>query len=432
MTSRPSKQFASSLSISSSGGNHTSILPTLVARGAQGGQARVRRVARTRPHQTRLISERVREALWNAANDSSATESFRSIPSRNQTGHSALEQCSLESTTPFANFDEGIFTSSCSETSNVDASTLPSDPLVHHFGVRSVAAQDLLTQQSADAQAMSALGFILPTSFDQMDPYTSNYQSHHYLSGHYSAADQNRTLSSASHASAPITSAYAATPPMTASNPGSPDPRTMSTRERSQSYHSAITSPYQTAHPSPPAGYSTLGYAQPVHPAVSPHPAYSNLASQVPEPTSYGTAMAGSSNGYAAANYPSGYEALPTAPSFYSPHSVIHPGTQTSIPASYMASTGEHTTSSAASSDEPVRILHSRPKPQCWDHGCNGRQFSTFSNLLRHQREKSGTASKSNCPRCGAEFTRTTARNGHMANEKCKRRQKSGSEIDED
>ena len=66
------------------------------------------------------------------------------------------------------------------------------------------------------------------------------------------------------------------------------------------------------------------------------------------------------------------------------------------------------------SSPGDLEILSSRPKPQCWDHGCNGRQFSTFSNLLRHQREKSGSAMKSICPYCGTEFTRTTARNGHM------------------
>lgn len=59
-----------------------------------------------------------------------------------------------------------------------------------------------------------------------------------------------------------------------------------------------------------------------------------------------------------------------------------------------------------------VRMVNDRPKAQCWEHGCNGRQFSTFSNLLRHQREKSGKAQKSTCDRCGAEFTRTTARNG--------------------
>ncbi|OJD26114.1 hypothetical protein ACJ73_02515 [Blastomyces percursus] len=70
--------------------------------------------------------------------------------------------------------------------------------------------------------------------------------------------------------------------------------------------------------------------------------------------------------------------------------------------------------------EDQVRIVNSRPKPQCWDHGCNGREFSTFSNLLRHQREKAGTATKSECPHCGTIFTRTTARNGHLAQGKCK------------
>ncbi|KAI1324978.1 hypothetical protein F5Y16DRAFT_379336 [Xylariaceae sp. FL0255] len=72
-----------------------------------------------------------------------------------------------------------------------------------------------------------------------------------------------------------------------------------------------------------------------------------------------------------------------------------------------------------------VRVVQSRPKPQCWEHGCNGRQFSTFSNLLRHQREKSGQAAKATCPNCGAEFTRTTARNGHLLHDKCKQRRNS-------
>ncbi|ETI28010.1 hypothetical protein G647_00459 [Cladophialophora carrionii CBS 160.54] len=74
------------------------------------------------------------------------------------------------------------------------------------------------------------------------------------------------------------------------------------------------------------------------------------------------------------------------------------------------------------SSPAEIEIMPSRPKPQCWDHGCNGRQFSTFSNLLRHQREKSGSAVKAICPHCGTEFTRTTARNGHMSGGKCKGR----------
>ncbi|KAH8749349.1 hypothetical protein F5883DRAFT_435836, partial [Diaporthe sp. PMI_573] len=49
----------------------------------------------------------------------------------------------------------------------------------------------------------------------------------------------------------------------------------------------------------------------------------------------------------------------------------------------------------------------------------------TFSNLLRHQREKSGQATKASCPDCGAElFTRTTARNGHLLQQKCKQKRK--------
>ncbi|KAJ5173202.1 hypothetical protein N7492_005795 [Penicillium capsulatum] len=73
-----------------------------------------------------------------------------------------------------------------------------------------------------------------------------------------------------------------------------------------------------------------------------------------------------------------------------------------------------------ADNEHQVRVMSSRPRPQCWDHGCNGREFSTFSNLLRHQREKSGVVAKAECPICGAVFTRTTARNIHVAQGKCK------------
>lgn len=69
-----------------------------------------------------------------------------------------------------------------------------------------------------------------------------------------------------------------------------------------------------------------------------------------------------------------------------------------------------------------IRMVQPRPRPQCWEHGCNGRQFSTFSNLLRHQREKSGQATKATCPDCGAEFARTTARNGHLLHRECRKK----------
>lgn len=80
----------------------------------------------------------------------------------------------------------------------------------------------------------------------------------------------------------------------------------------------------------------------------------------------------------------------------------------------------------SSQSGDNIRVVHNRPKPQCWEHGCNGRQFSTFSTLLRHQREKSGAAGKFSCPNCGAEFSRTSARNWHMVHEKCTQRRAFG------
>ena len=105
--------------------------------------------------------------------------------------------------------------------------------------------------------------------------------------------------------------------------------------------------------------------------------------------------------------------APPGSQLYASSRSPSYPGPMHGAPA------GEMMPKPNGGSDAAMRVLNQRPKPQCWEHGCNGRQFSTFSNLLRHQREKSGTASKSYCPRCGAEFTRTTARNGHLAHDKC-------------
>jgi hypothetical protein len=65
-------------------------------------------------------------------------------------------------------------------------------------------------------------------------------------------------------------------------------------------------------------------------------------------------------------------------------------------------------------SDEAIDNGIPKAKPQCWEHGCNGRQFSTYSNLIRHRREKSEQAPKFRCPNCGAEFTRVTACKGHV------------------
>ena len=127
-----------------------------------------------------------------------------------------------------------------------------------------------------------------------------------------------------------------------------------------------------------------------------------------------------SSRSYDSSAYVQSYSAPPATTQLYN-HSQ-------SYPPALVGSNGSEVLATPTSNDASTRVLAQRPKPQCWEHGCNGRQFSTFSNLLRHQREKSGTASKSYCPRCGAEFTRTTARNGHLAHDKCTIKQRRPSE----
>ncbi|KAK8114743.1 hypothetical protein PG999_006812 [Apiospora kogelbergensis] len=130
------------------------------------------------------------------------------------------------------------------------------------------------------------------------------------------------------------------------------------------------------------------------------------------------------SNAYMSMDYPSAY---PPASSSHSMNSHYETARPSSMNDSHMLYPVPHVLSSGSSPSHEghVRVVQSRPKPQCWEHGCNGRQFSTFSNLLRHQREKSGQAAKAVCPNCGAEFTRTTARNGHLAHDKCKQRRNS-------
>lgn len=131
------------------------------------------------------------------------------------------------------------------------------------------------------------------------------------------------------------------------------------------------------------------------------------------------------SNDYMSMNYPAGYPPPPSTQSLSSQYSsrassMSEPGIMYSVQPPILPSGNPATTDAGH-----VRVVQSRPKPQCWEHGCNGRQFSTFSNLLRHQREKSGQAAKASCPNCGAEFTRTTARNGHLLHDKCKQRRNS-------
>ncbi|KAK1974991.1 hypothetical protein LZ30DRAFT_568417, partial [Colletotrichum cereale] len=58
---------------------------------------------------------------------------------------------------------------------------------------------------------------------------------------------------------------------------------------------------------------------------------------------------------------------------------------------------------------------------RCFDHGCDGRRFSSIGNLVRHQKEQSRGLSvqRHECPYCDQTFTRSTARNVHVTRGRC-------------
>ncbi|KAJ5773282.1 hypothetical protein N7457_008178, partial [Penicillium paradoxum] len=207
-----------------------------------------------------------------------------------------------------------------------------------------------------------------------------------------------------------------------------------------------MSPPFPSSHPTyPPPGYP-MGY--PSHSSGSQH-GYQQQEPQLP--ASY-LATPGNASRHSQPRSPplprsyhphpvSGTPPLPEQPLMTSPPSYMmnqpayyfpetsaipsqsHPTSLSSQPPSMIAHDPTYSSPESAAAtdpDRPMRVVSSRPRPQCWDHGCNGREFSTFSNLLRHQREKSGVVAKAECPVCGAVFTRTTARNIHVAQGKCK------------
>lgn len=88
----------------------------------------------------------------------------------------------------------------------------------------------------------------------------------------------------------------------------------------------------------------------------------------------------------------------------------------------------DKTTAAATTTTKPA-AARSRSQPsscsspsddlRCWEHGCNGRAFTTSSNLNRHRRERSSGRAFHLCPLCGAYFSRTTARNEHIQKRSC-------------
>lgn len=268
-----------------------------------------------------------------------------------------------------------------------------------------------------DFQDMSTLGFMMPPTQYGMNHYGSSPSYPQYPSTSQHGYTEHR-----SSTAGPYESSYASSPALA--------------QEQRRLEESSILPPYQAqSQPLSRSPYqqqaqtSMRSTSIPLAPSVQGY-SYSTSHSSIP------TQPLGSN----ASNYPPPQLYPPTTygVSDYHPLPTMYPPSSTT-PAAYPAYASSSGVSQQPGGDAPPlspspgaqgnpvmpRILNSRPKPQCWEHGCNGRQFSTFSNLLRHQREKSGTASKSYCPRCGAEFTRTTARNGHMAHDKCKPRRPS-------
>ena len=70
---------------------------------------------------------------------------------------------------------------------------------------------------------------------------------------------------------------------------------------------------------------------------------------------------------------------------------------------------------------DEITSLKMDVKPRCWNHGCNGREFSSKSNFVRHKKEKEGEAAKVICPLCGGIFSRNSARDTHIAKQSCNR-----------
>ncbi|KAK8229854.1 hypothetical protein HDK77DRAFT_85761 [Phyllosticta capitalensis] len=258
---------------------------------------------------------------------------------------------------------------------------------------------------------MSSLGYMMPTQYGSFTPSGTNFDPYGYpqdQSQH--STSQQPTYPQSSGAPSPYMQSYPPTQVLR-SSPGADFGVS-----RHSSLASAASAGYMPGTNDPSALSGATGQTSqypPIHPNL---PAPGGM----PYGTNYTTSQPYNAASYGSMAYPPAQSAqqMYPAPPHYSQPYPGGPGQDPSSAAAAAAALG-------GAPDRGVRVLNSRPKPQCWEHGCNGRQFSTFSNLLRHQREKSGTAAKSYCPRCGAEFTRTTARNGHMAHEKCKPRKAS-------
>ncbi|KAF2277559.1 uncharacterized protein EI97DRAFT_457560 [Westerdykella ornata] len=298
--------------------------------------------------------------------------------------------------------------------------SLPSDQADLRYGLGLSADSEQEQNQSLNLQDMSTLGYMMPAQYGSMNHYGDQSYQQSYADSRVSSHQP--------------TSSGAYIPGYTSRSPAA-DQRSNILPPYQQP--SVPRSPYQQPIGSlrtspapmyPPASGEAVLNSSQSYPFPALHP---GLPGQVLSPLPSNSPSYPPAPIYPPTTYEiSGYNTLPST--MYPPSSAAasYPAYEPSpglVPPNSTSASGLPSTPSTPGNNVPPRVLNTRPKPQCWEHGCNGRQFSTFSNLLRHQREKSGTAAKSYCPRCGAEFTRTTARNGHMQHEKCKPRRTSDS-----
>ncbi|OQO01742.1 hypothetical protein B0A48_12779 [Cryoendolithus antarcticus] len=261
---------------------------------------------------------------------------------------------------------------------------------------------------------MSSLGYLLPSQYatNMYDATGSDYSNN---SSYSSMRSQPMIMASMD----PYSHALSSSPALYQSRPVAPSYRRHSGVPIASSTDSSYSSSYRRVS-SPYDAVTSSEYSMPMNQTI---PSIAGLTqSPLPSPhlgmqtsaATYNQNLSRTSTLYETTSmYSQPFTNAPTMPQSYATTPAM------SYKTPFVASSMNEVSPKLPQEDPSIRVLNQRPKPQCFEHGCNGRQFSTFSNLLRHQREKSGTASKSYCPKCGAEFTRTTARNGHLAHDKC-------------
>nr|OQO25235.1 hypothetical protein B0A51_09359 [Rachicladosporium sp. CCFEE 5018] len=261
---------------------------------------------------------------------------------------------------------------------------------------------------------MSSLGYLLPSQYatNMYDAAASAYSNNSSYSSMRSQPMNMASMDPYSHALSSSPALYQSRTVAPSYRRHSGVPTASSADSSYSSSHRRVSSPYDAVTSSE---YSTTmsqmipsiaGLTQ--SPLPSPHLGMQTSAATYNQTLSRTSALYDTTSMYSQP-----FTNTPTVPQSYASTPAM------SYKTPFVASSMHEVSPKLPQDDPSIRVLNQRPKPQCFEHGCNGRQFSTFSNLLRHQREKSGTASKSYCPKCGAEFTRTTARNGHLAHDKC-------------